>query len=100
MSKALSRITRLFAVPAKSGEEASHRLIEFPKSRLTHDDDGFQNLPDMIRDAFLCDFKEGRTDLWGWNYLEVQAAMTAFRARRGESFEKVVEWPQSPLKRG
>lgn len=54
-----------------------------------------QKIPEMIRDAFLRDFRDGRSKLWGWSFEEVRAALQAYRTLNCRSSELIMEGPLS-----
>lgn len=90
MIKAPSRSTHLVAWRHPSDEVRNPQVLEFPQRNPPSEDvpNGFDNLPEIIREAFLCDLREGRTNLWGWSYEEVRTALNVYRALRESNCEK------------
>ena len=89
--KPSSSSTQILALPQPGGGVRSSRVLEFPKAGAPPKENRelFPDIPAMIREAFLLDLKEGRSNLWGWSYEEVRTALNVYRALREKECQKI-----------
>ena len=80
---------------AKVDHAGTGRVLEFPKPVVQGEvvQQNFESIPSLIRDAFLCDLREGRSNLLGFSYHEVLSALSAYRrSKRDQRLPSTSGW--------